>query len=90
MVLVYTVIELRVGTQSSLLSSPRAPGKGLGRNLSSRTRWFRTKKPHPVCWTLLLSTAFRSIDLVFRHQVSINPHQYSIHMVALTRKILII
>lgn len=78
-VLVHTVTELCVGTQSSLLASPRAPGKGLGRNPSSRTRCFRTKNPHPVCWTPLSSTAFRSIDLVFRHQVSTNPHQYTSH-----------
>lgn len=77
MVLVYTVIELCVGTQSSLLSSPRTPGKGLGRNPSSRTRCFRTKHLHPVCWTFLSLSAFRSIDLVFRHQVPTNPHQYT-------------
>lgn len=77
MVLVYTVTELCVGTQSSLLSSPRTPGKGLGRKPSSRTRCFRSKHPHPVCWTLMSSTVFRSIDFVIRHQVSTNPHQYT-------------
>lgn len=77
MVLVHTVTELWVGTQTSPLSSPRAPGKGRGRKPSSRTRCFRSKHPHPVCWTLLTSTVFRSIDFVIRHQVSTNPHQYT-------------